>query len=318
MTMKALIAGSLAFFAATSSASAEPGAGEAPPPRAEPAPKPKAPYSLPWQLRSAGVGNVARLDTTFAVHDDGGDAWNETLVTMVTLSYKVAPWAAPVVRLGYVVNAARDAEGNAQIASAFANPVIGMMFAPKLPDPVKLSLFFGNTLPIGEGGGDAPAPEKATAMQMGSLTRSGMDGSMFSPNYIAFVPGADLAYVAYGLTVQGELTLIQYFRTRGEENPKSADAARTAAIAAMHVGYFFVPAFSVGADLRYQFWVRNPSVPDDAVARDNFTVAAGARVHVPLGPKAWFRPGLSYGCGIDNPMRDSHYNMIQLDLPFSF
>lgn len=318
MKRNVFAAAAIAVTAAIPVAHAEPASGDASPARAEPVKKTPSPYSLPWQLRSAGVGSSARLDTTLAVHDDGSDAWNETVVTMLSFSYKVAPWAAPVVRLGYVVNASHDADGKAEIASAFANPVMGMMFAPKLADPWRLSFFFGNTLPVGEGGGDAPAPEKATAMQMGSLTRSGLDGTMFSPNYIAFVPGADLAYVAYGFTVQGEVTLIQYFRTRGEENPKTADAARTAGVVAMHIGYFFVPAFSVGADLRYQLWVRNPSVPDDAVGRDNFTFAAGARAHVPLGPKAWFRPGLSYGRGMDNPMRDSHYNIVQLDLPFSF
>ncbi len=310
MKRNVFAAAAIAVSAAAPAAYAEPGA--------EPAKRPPAPYSLPWQLRSAGVGSSARLDTTLAVHDDGSDAWNETVVTMLSFSYKVAPWAAPVVRLGYVVNATHAADGSAELGSAFANPVLGMMFAPKLSDPWRVSFFLGNTLPVGEGGGDAPAAEKATAMQMGSLTRSGLDGTMFSPNYIAFVPGADLAYVAYGFTIQGELTLIQYFRTRGEENPKSADAARTAGVVAMHIGYFFVPSFSVGADLRYQLWVRNPSVPDDAVGRDNFTFAGGARAHIPLGPKAWFRPGLSYGRGMDNPMRDSHYNIVQLDLPFSF
>src|SRR5882724_3988211 len=50
-----------------------PAAAEAPPP--EPAvakPKPP-PYSLPWQLRPAVVGNVVRSDTSFAFYKDAKD-----------------------------------------------------------------------------------------------------------------------------------------------------------------------------------------------------------------------------------------------------
>ena len=39
---------------------------------------------------------------------------------------------------------------------------------------------------------------------------------MFAVNYLAIFPGVDLAYVSAGLTVQGEVTLFQLTRVRGD------------------------------------------------------------------------------------------------------
>src|SRR6185436_18371319 len=73
-------------------ASAEmPMGAEAPPP--EPAaakPKPP-PYSLPWQLRPAVVGNVVRSDTSFAFYKDAkGKESGHTITSMLLFSYKLS------------------------------------------------------------------------------------------------------------------------------------------------------------------------------------------------------------------------------------
>src|SRR5258706_4178961 len=78
-----------------------PSAAEAPPP--EPAaakPKPP-PYSLPWQLRPAVVGNVVRSDTSFAFYKDKDDKESGyTVTSMLLFSYKLSDNFAPMIRLG--------------------------------------------------------------------------------------------------------------------------------------------------------------------------------------------------------------------------
>jgi hypothetical protein len=77
--------------------------------------------------------------------------------------------------------------------------------------------------------------------------------------------------------------------------------------------------FSVGADLRYQRWLGNKSVPEDVAARDNATFAVGPRLHFKLGESTWFRPGIAYAHGIDKPLTDPRKeNIVQIDLPVAF
>jgi hypothetical protein len=41
-------------------------------------------------------------------------------------------------------------------------------------------------------------------------------------------------------------------------------------------------------------------------------------LHFKLSDTIWFRPALVYARGIDLPMSDANYNIVQLDLPISF
>ena len=58
--------------------------------------------------------------------------------------------------------------------------------------------------------------------------------------------------------------------------------------------------------------------PTASAARDTTTFAVGPRLHFKLSETAWFRPALVYARAIDKPMTDLDYNIVQLDLPFSF
>jgi hypothetical protein len=144
-----------------------------------------------------------------------------------------------------------------------------------------------------------------------------MDNAMFATNYFTIFPGVGFAYVAHGLTLQVEATLLQLFRVRGKAY--EPDESRTNLTMGMHVGYFFLPVLSLGAELRHQRWLSSPAaIAGKPELRDTTTVAIGPRVHFKLGENVWFRPGIVYARGLDKPLTASDYNIVQLDLPFIF
>jgi hypothetical protein len=89
-----------------------------------------------------------------------------------------------------------------------------------------------------------------------------MDNSLFAVNYLTFVPGVDLAYVAYGITIQVEATLFELLRVRGSS--VSPDSNVTNFTCGTFVGYYLVPPLSVGTELRYQRLLTTPA----AVSKD--------------------------------------------------
>jgi hypothetical protein len=293
---------------------APPGAGAAP--LAAPAP----PYSLPWQLRPVAAATALRSDTTVAFYDTN-NVGGSTVATMFLGSYKLTPNLAPLVRLGFVQN---GAPGAAPDGESFVNPLLGVTYARRLAS-FRLAGFVGGTIPIGTGGGNGPDAGTNAANLAGRDARSGMDNAMFAVNYVSGIVGAGGAYVAHKLTVQAEVTLLQLLRVRGENTGTATDSARTNSTAGLHVGYFVVPPLSLGAEVRYQRWLTTPTrivmmtkVPIADAAKDTLSVAFGPRGHFPIGRGVVFRPGISYARVLDKPLRDSSYNMVQVDLPVTF
>lgn len=283
------------------------------PPPAGPAPKPP-PYSLPWQLRPVAAGNVIRSDTSFAFYENPttGDS-GSTVASMLLLSHKIASDLAPVFRVGVVSNS--PPKGAIEGAAGVTNPLLGLTYAPKIHADLKLAFFFASTIPIGAGGGLTFDRNVGAAMAAGMPARSAMDNAMFAVNYQTTIPGIGLAYVANGFTAQIEGTLLVLTKTRG---PKAADDSNVNFISGLHLGYFIVPLFSIGAELRHQRWLTTPTaVAKDPTraARDNTTFALGPRFHFKLGETSWLRPGVSYAMPIDDPLGKSKYKMFQLD-PF--
>lgn len=269
---------------------------------------PPAPYSLPFALRSAVAGTSVRSDTSYAMHD-GGD----TLVELLSASYKLAPDFALGLRQGWV-NESPDAGPS---ASALSNLALGATFAPKLAGDFRLVPFLGVALPTAQGGGNTPDATKGAAVGAGVWARSAMDNAMFAKNDLVVYPGLGLAYVANGLTVQAEATVLELMRVRGAD--KQADASKTNLTAGLHVGYFVVPMVSLAAELRHQRWLSSPvAVTANDTMRDTTTAAAGARVHLKLGDGVWLRPGVSYARPIDDPMAKNGYQIVGLDVPLSF
>jgi hypothetical protein len=292
-----------------------------PTPEAAP-PTPPPPYSLPWQLRPVVASTVIRSDSSVAFYDGSG-AQGSTVATMLLGSYKLTPHLAPLVRLGFVND---DAPGTAPSGSSFINPIVGVTYASRVGS-FRWAAFGGATIPIGSGSGDQPSAETADANKAGLQARSGMDNAMFAVNYFTGIVGGDAAYVDRKLTIQAEATLFQLLRVHGDDAGKgSTDAARTNSTMGIHVGYFVIPALSLGAELRYQRWLTTPTqlntsgvkvnIPDANM--DTTTVAIGPRAHFAIGKGMWLRPGISYARALDKPLSTASYNMVQVDLPVIF
>ncbi|HTM46790.1 MAG TPA: hypothetical protein VL137_17665 [Polyangiaceae bacterium] len=278
---------------------------------APPAPK-KPPYSLPWQLRPVVVANVVRSDTALAFYKSPAGQSGSTVASMLLASYKLTDSFAPMVRIGFVHNSPPAGKSG----NTLTNPVLGGTYALKFDD-FKVGLFLGIALPLGGGGGNTPDLPNRTAMAAGISARSAMDNAMFAMNYLTFFPGAGIAYVKDGVTVQAEATLLQLFRTRGDL--VDVDSSRTNLTMGLHAGYFFIPELSAGVELRHQRWLSTPApVKVNSALRDNTTVAIGPRAHFKLGENMWLRPGIALALPVDKPMTDAKYKIVQIDVPFVF
>lgn len=273
------------------------------------------PYSLPWQLRPAAAATVVRSDTAIASYQDAAGNAGSTVVTLLAASYKVTPELAPIVRVGWV----RNSPPTGDAGTALTNPLLGATWAPKLGGDLRLALYLATTLPVGQGGGDTPDKATAAAVKSGVLARSAMDNVMFAVNDATIVTGADLAWVSSGFTVQVEATVVHARRVRGAD--VQPDESKTNLTTGLHVGYFALPELSIGAELRHQRWLSTPAaVEADGTGslRDTTTFAVGPRAHLHLSGSTWFRPGVAYARGIDDPMSAAKYDIVQIDLPVSF
>ena len=277
------------------------------------------PYSLPWQLRPAAAATVLRSDTAFAFYKDPmTDESGMSVPSFLLGSYKVTPEFAPMMRVGAIHNSPPEVMGKSVSGFVLTNPLFGGTYVFKLSPELRLATFLGFTLPVGGGGGNMPKASSAAARNSGLLARSGMDNAMFAVNDFTIIPGLDFAYVAHGFTAQIEATLFQLTRALGDKVQK--DASRTNFTAGLHLGYFFIPQLSLGAELRYQRWLSTPAnvkMDMTGTLRDTLSMAVGLRVHIKAG-STWLRPGLAYARGLDAPMSKSAYNILQLDVPVQF
>jgi hypothetical protein len=286
------------------------------PARAEaPAPKPPAPYSLPFMLRPVTAGNVIRLDTTFAFSKT-----KDTVPVLLLASYKVLPNLAAIVRLGLIHSETSGPQPSK--ATSFVNPALGALYSIPLSESWKVGLFAATTIPVGTGGGDTPDLAKRTANLDGIFARASMDNALFQINYMTPIVGAGIGYVSNGITLQAEVTLLQLIRVRGAAQDK--DAARTNLTAGLHFGWFMLPQLSFGTELRYQYWISNGTIEKgpDPTRVDNWTLGFGPRGHIKLGEKMWLRPGVSLTMGLDLPtgfaQNGQEYKIVQVDVPFVF
>jgi len=267
-------------------------------------------YSLPWQLRPAAVGTVARIDTAVARSEDTGTS----AVMLLYGSYRITPRFAPFARLGVVDHMPASGEG----ATAIVNPAVGGTYVLWTTGPWRATAMVGITLPIGMGGGDSPDPDTASAAKAGIYGRAGLDNAMFAVNDVAVFPGVDVAWVDRGFTVQAEATVFGLRRARGADaQPDEWKANLTSGLA---VGYAFGAALSTTVELRYQRWLSTPSFVDasDGVLRDSVSVAAGLRTRVALAPSVIARPGIALAVGLDDPMSAQNYTLLLVDLPVAF
>jgi len=282
---------------------------------------PPAPYTLPWQLRPAMVGNAVRLDAATGSYSDaqahtGGTA----TASMLAGSYKISPEWAALFKIGLVRN---DPPATTSSGTSYTNPVIGAAYSQKFGDEWKATYYLSATIPIGAGSGNTPDAGIKAANATGILMRSAMDNSLFAVNYMALIPGADVAYVRGGWTFQAEVTLFQLFRVKGENVDK--DARRTNFTTGIAAGYAFAPFVSGVAELRYQRWLVNDTVfAASNPAVENMSAALGPRFQFKWGDHT-LKPGIAYVWGMMGAMSSGRYgsstnneHIVFLDLPVSF
>lgn len=308
-----LAAGATLLTSGGALAQQEATAAEKPP--AEAAKPKKEPYSLPWQLRPAAAGSAVRSDTAFAFYEGPTGDSGSTIASTFLLAYRVMDNLAPLVRLGVVSNSPPAGDS----ATGFMNPALGATYGIALSPTLKLALFLGLTVPIGSGGGNDPSLENVAANGAGIRARSAMDNAMFAVNDFTVFPGVGFAYVGGGFTAQVEATVLQLTRVRGDA--VQADSSKTNFTTGLHLGYYFIPLLSLGAEIRHQRWLSTPAFVEadtTGAARDTSTFAIGPRLHFKFGESMAFHPGIAYAMALDNPMKDAKYKIVQLDLPLAF
>lgn len=278
------------------------------------APPPPAPYSLPFQLRPAAVASTVRLDTSAGFWRNGEPTSGHTEVLGLIASLRLSGRVALLGRVSFIDNNPPLLSGE-RAGSALSNPLLGVTFLRTRTGGLRQSLFVAATAPVGSGGRTA-SPAKTAALSRAIATRSAMDNALFATNYFTLIGGAGLARVTRAATVQAEITVLQLFRVRG---PKTQDSRRTNFTAGLHVGRSFRPAFSAGAELRYQRWLTDAApVRANRQARETVTFAFGPRFHFKLGGGKWIRPGLSLTLPLDEPLSGQRYRIVQFDVPVSF
>jgi hypothetical protein len=273
-----------------------------------PPPERPAPYVLPWQLRAVGPASVVRLDDSLAISQVGTSD-----VLFLSAGYKLFSSLGLLARAGGVGNWPEQGATGYSVT----NPSLGLVYGLSLPEGVRLGAYLNTTLPVGTGGGNTPNVTQAAANTAGIWTRSALDNSMFAVNDWVVIPGLDVAWVAHGLTLQGEATLFQLTRVRGELVQK--DANRTNFTSGLFAGYFLLPQLSVGLEGRYQRWLSTPvAVAKNSALRETLTFAGGLRGHFEVAHGYWLRPGISYARGVNGQLSAHEYNLVQFDLPFYF
>ena len=261
------------------------------------------------------MATTVRLDTSAGFWRNGEPSSGHTEVIGLIASRRLSSRIALLGRLSFIDNHPPSLSGE-RAGSAFSNPLLGATFLRTRDGGLRQSLFVAATAPIGSGGGPSPSAAKTAALSRAIATRSAMDNAMFATNYFALIGGAGLARVTKAATVQAEVTVLQLFRARG---PETQDSRRTNFTAGLHVGRSFRPAFSAGAELRYQRWLTDAApVRANRQARETVTFAFGPRFHFKLGKGKWVRPGLSLTLPLDEPLSGQRYRIIQVDVPVSF
>jgi hypothetical protein len=280
---------------------------------------PPAPYVTPWLLRPMVALDVVRWDSSLALYENSAGLMGATLVSVFAGGYKIPRTGGPTegVQLLARLTAAYDNPANAPSAAIFANPALGAAYARRIPKGFRFNTSLMLTLPVGMGGGDTPNPAESAVRNKAILARAAMENAIYAVNDFTVIPGASVAYVDHGWTVQAEATLFILSRVRGAQ--AQPEAVKVNFTTGLFVGYFVVPkVLSLGLELRYQRWFLGPnSVASAPATVDNLSLAGGARFHVPIG-KGWLRCGVAYGGGLDAPLTDGHYNQIQFDCPYFF
>ena len=261
-------------------------------------------FSLPFALRAPIAVDC--------VHADAGIATEPatTIATMVGGSVKLAPDVAVLARVPWT-----HVSSDALSGSAFGNPLVGALWTPEIAPGTRFGGFVGATAPVGQGGGDSPDQTARAVNKAAIYARSAMDNGYYAVDFTSIAVGADLAWSAGDVSVQGEATIAQLFRVRGTE----PEDTRTNLTTGLNAGWRVLGPLAIEGEARYQRWLSTPAAVAAAPpTRDQMTVAAGARVDVALGGGVRMRPGVGYVIAVDDPMAAAKERVVAVHVPFLF
>jgi hypothetical protein len=277
-------------------------------------PRPKAPpYTAPFQLRGIIPKSGVRIDTILGLYRSPSSSNAQVTVMLLSGQWRVAEPIALQFRWGIDSNQT----GNDTTRTGIANPTVGALIGVPVGRDFRFAMSIAVGAPVATGGGDFPDPNEAALQRQGALARSAMDNVSFAVNDVGFPSGFSFAYIRSGVTAQVDATVIPSVRVKGASS--QTDTSKVNSTYGFFLGYLPVREVSVGVELRYQRFLTTPAaVERDPSTRDNLTFAIGPRFHFEVADGTWVRPGVSYGRGLRGPTEQQSFQMVQLDVPFSF
>ena len=257
--------------------------------------------------------NSVRIDTIVAPYRYE-DASALQTVMFLSGQLRVAQSFFLQARLGFDDNRVANGTRN---RTGFLNPSIGGVLAVPIGHLFRFAAMSSVNLPLATGGGDGADADTVLLQRQAALARSAMDNNAFVPNDLGFPTGLSLAFVHRGVTAQVDGTIIPSGRVKGTGGAN--DGARVNSTAGFFLGYMLFPEISIGAELRYQYFLLPPAfVEQDPTARDNLTAGGGARLEVELSDTSRARPGICVSAGLAGKVEQQSYRMVQFDVPISF
>ena len=251
-----------------------------------------------------------RIDTIVAPYQYEGASALSTVV-FVSGQLRLTPSFGLQVRWGFDDNRVGTGEQN---RTGIVNPQIGAVLAFPIGPLFRFAAATSVGFPVATGS-DSSDTDARLLQRQAALARSAMDNNAFIPTHLGVPTGLSLAFIHRGVTAQVDGTIIASGRVKGSEGE---DAVVNSTFG-FFLGYMFVPEFSLGAELRYQYFLLPPAfVDEDPSARDNLTAGAGMRVEIELSDSSRIRPGLCVSTGLAGHVEQQSFHMVQFDVPISF
>jgi hypothetical protein len=268
---------------------------------------------LPFQLRSVSPRNGIRIDTIVAPYRYADMSALETVV-FFSAQLRLQRHFFLQARWGFDDNRVGNGDRN---RTGFMNPSLGAIMAFPVGSIVRFAASTSVGLPLATSGGDGADVDGVFVHRQGALARSSMDNNAFAANDLGFPTGLSLAIVHRGVTAQVDATIIPSGRVKG--TGAEGDGAKVNSTFGLFLGYLVLPEFSLGMELRYQYYLLPPALVErDPSARDNLTAGAGARLEIEVSDSTRVRPGICLSTGLMGYVEQQSFRMVQFDIPISF